>query len=404
MFIKAVKGDLFLGEIGSPMLGEKRESVLLVGDALEALSAKIMRKRNVRLAALYELEEAEKKARDAEAVGLDALSVRNVLYETVFLVEVADAIENEVMDEDEMRMSEVRGGDARTDALQKKLFERQLERQRAYEAMQAKRVRVQAISEMADKDAKDAVSAVAKSKRRKKTISRLPLSWGEKCEVGYELDVHRRLLKGALESRPLAKGGGIYIYNKNDGRKKPEKKKPVVAPVGEVDCEDGGKYVGQLSEGKWHGQGRFTSAEGDTYEGEWREGKRHGSGTFTSFEGDSESGTWKEDKMHGQGTVVWATGDIYVGEFRYGKKCGQGSLTHGNGERYVGQYASDLKNGQGTYYWSDGSKYEGRFTDSKMNGVGLVTFGDGAVYAGSKVWNLVTPSEMHRKLADERER
>ena len=49
-----------------------------------------------------------------------------------------------------------------------------------------------------------------------------------------------------------------------------------------INYSDGGKYVGEVSNGVRHGQGSYTYADGRRkYVGEWKDGKRHGQGTFT---------------------------------------------------------------------------------------------------------------------------
>jgi hypothetical protein len=37
-------------------------------------------------------------------------------------------------------------------------------------------------------------------------------------------------------------------------------------------------YIGQVLNGKRHGQGKLTNSIGQIYEGNWLQGKRHGTG------------------------------------------------------------------------------------------------------------------------------
>jgi hypothetical protein len=74
-----------------------------------------------------------------------------------------------------------------------------------------------------------------------------------------------------------------------------------------------GEYVGEFTQGMFHGQGTFTHANGDKYVGESKYGEIAGLGTFYSLADNH----WKGDK--------------YVGEFREGKFHGQGAYTFANG-------------------------------------------------------------------------
>ena len=59
----------------------------------------------------------------------------------------------------------------------------------------------------------------------------------------------------------------------------------------------GRKYVGQYKNHKKHGQGTYKYANGDKYVGSWKKGLRHGKGIFTYANGKVEEGTWKKDKL-----------------------------------------------------------------------------------------------------------
>jgi tetratricopeptide (TPR) repeat protein len=67
----------------------------------------------------------------------------------------------------------------------------------------------------------------------------------------------------------------------------------------EINYPDGGKYVGDVVNGKRHGQGTFTWPNGHRYEGEW-----------------------KDDNMHGQGAMFHPDGGKHVGEYIDNKATG----------------------------------------------------------------------------------
>ncbi len=51
-------------------------------------------------------------------------------------------------------------------------------------------------------------------------------------------------------------------------------------------------YVGELVNGKRHGQGTGTLTDGKKYFGEWAHGSRHGQGTTTWPDGQRYVGEW----------------------------------------------------------------------------------------------------------------
>ena len=47
----------------------------------------------------------------------------------------------------------------------------------------------------------------------------------------------------------------------------------------------GSKYVGEIKDGKYNGQGTVTFASGEKYDGEWKDGKYNGQGTLFASNG-----------------------------------------------------------------------------------------------------------------------
>ena len=146
---------------------------------------------------------------------------------------------------------------------------------------------------------------------------------------------------------------------------------------GTVTGTDGGKYVGEVRDGKASGQGTRTWSNGDKYVGEWRNDKHHGQGTYTSADGKKYVGEYRDGKPNGQGTFTLPDGTKYVGEYRDGKPHGQGTYTSADGKKYVGEYRDGKPNGQGTYTWPNGDKYVGEWRDEVYHGQGRLTFADG---------------------------
>jgi hypothetical protein len=112
----------------------------------------------------------------------------------------------------------------------------------------------------------------------------------------------------------------------------------------EGDKNAGDKYVGEIKDNKWNGQGVFTFTNGSKYTGQWKDGMYDGQGTFT-----------------------YANGDKYVGQFKDNKKNGQGTFTFANGNKYVGQFQDDKYGGFGTFYNANGSiNQQGLWRDNKF--------------------------------------
>jgi uncharacterized caspase-like protein len=124
----------------------------------------------------------------------------------------------------------------------------------------------------------------------------------------------------------------------------------VVGPVyGETLQLWGGTYVGEVVNGRLHGQGTWTHPDGRKYVGEHKDGTLHGQGTYTWASGNKYIGEFKDGKQHGQGTITWSNGDKYAGEFKDGKRHGQGTITWSNGDKYAGEFKDGNRTGQGTW-------------------------------------------------------
>ena len=89
-------------------------------------------------------------------------------------------------------------------------------------------------------------------------------------------------------------------------------------------------------------------------------------GTYEYGEGDKYIGEVINGKPHGEGTYLYANGDKYVGEFVNDKRHGQGTYTWASGDKYVGGYFNDQRQGSGTFTYADGDQYIGKFIDGKF--------------------------------------
>ena len=116
--------------------------------------------------------------------------------------------------------------------------------------------------------------------------------------------------------------------------------------------ETGSQYVGELQNGRMHGQGTYTYVSGAQYIGDWKDDKRHGQGTVTTPDGGQYVGAWRDGKMHGQGTMTAPDGGQYVGDWKDNKRHGQGTYTLAAGWKQKGyfmdgDYVPDICEGMG---------------------------------------------------------
>ena len=118
--------------------------------------------------------------------------------------------------------------------------------------------------------------------------------------------------------------------------------------------EDGSVYVGDLTDGKRHGQGTHLPFEGDRYRGEWANDQKSGQGRLIYNDGSIYEGSFLNDVPEGQGVRTFeseAFGYKYSGTFAAGKQAGRGEEQKRNGkviEVYKGEFHDGKRNGKGT--------------------------------------------------------
>jgi V8-like Glu-specific endopeptidase len=162
-----------------------------------------------------------------------------------------------------------------------------------------------------------------------------------------------------------------------------------------INYDNGDRYVGDVSNGVFHGYGTYTFGkgqwEGDKYVGQYKNGKKHGHGTYTYANGEKYIGEYRDELKSGQGTETFLDGSKYVGEFKDDKKHGQGTYTAANGFKYVGEFKDNRQEGYGTYIYPDGTKFVGEWENVSMSGQGTHTSPDGTKFVGEwknrKRWN-----------------
>ena len=104
----------------------------------------------------------------------------------------------------------------------------------------------------------------------------------------------------------------------------------------------GGRYAGDLVEGKPHGQGFLMSYNGEIYDGQFEDGLRHGKGRIIYKDGSEFEGVFDGDVRHGKGKMRDANGDVFDGMFQDDVKEGPGVFRYVTGEEFKGDWKEDI--------------------------------------------------------------
>ena len=148
----------------------------------------------------------------------------------------------------------------------------------------------------------------------------------------------------------------LYIQNKEVlgvvKRRRKEQK------VGTGAKEKTATYEGKYNkDGKYHGQGTYTTTTGDKYVGEFKDGKIHGQGTSTFTNGDKYVGEHKDGVRHGRGTSTYASGTVEEGLWENGELVSESTkpkILHGQIKRKIAPFVDRILDAQdpdtpGTY-------------------------------------------------------
>lgn len=136
--------------------------------------------------------------------------------------------------------------------------------------------------------------------------------------------------------------------------------------------EDTKQATGQSTQnsGSSSTSGKETYEDGSYYVGQLRNGKRHGDGVWNS-EAEQYTGQWVDDQRDGKGRQVWTDGRTYDGQFHVGKFHGRGRMEWHMKDGlmvYEGEYMEDMKHGNGRYAWPDNRVYDGQWYRGQRSG------------------------------------
>ncbi|CAE7543585.1 PIP5K1 [Symbiodinium sp. CCMP2456] len=130
-------------------------------------------------------------------------------------------------------------------------------------------------------------------------------------------------------------------------------------------------YVGEFESGRFHGQGELRHACGEQSRGQFKNGHLHdGHGIRILPDGTWFLGDIVEGKYHGEGWLKLPTSWEYQGTFEQGLFEGQGTKTLPDGEQYTGQFRQGKYHGVGRLILPTGAKYNGQFVKGEFHGEG----------------------------------
>lgn len=166
--------------------------------------------------------------------------------------------------------------------------------------------------------------------------------------------------------------GGKYYGNVVNGKLEGE---------GEIIWENGSRQVGVFKDGLLNGEGEYWGADNSHYIGHYSQGLSDGKGIFKYHDGTTYEGEFKNNVLHGEGVLTTSYGDVYTGEF-------EGNDFHGEGV-YVGRngtYKGNFESGEivsGQHNSNFGVIYNGEFKDWTYHGKGRYKMADGSIYIGT---------------------
>ena len=87
---------------------------------------------------------------------------------------------------------------------------------------------------------------------------------------------------------------------------------------------EGRVYLGEILDGRPHGEGRMIWPSGAVHTGTWVDGTRHGAGTYRESGSVTYVGEFRDGECAGNGWLTWPDGRSYDGAWRAGMRHGDG--------------------------------------------------------------------------------
>ena len=160
---------------------------------------------------------------------------------------------------------------------------------------------------------------------------------------------------------------------------------------------DGGKYIGELSNGVLQGFGEIEWPNGTRFEGQFENGEFHGEGQMEFINGQSYTGEFSHGEITGYGTFIYDDNSYYKGEMLNGLMNGSGTFVEKGGE-YTGQLKDNLFHGSGSYSHENGDGYSGMYQQGRYHGKGVFTYSSGEQFSGDFDKGAFTGQGLHKSI------
>ncbi len=121
---------------------------------------------------------------------------------------------------------------------------------------------------------------------------------------------------------------------------------------------------------------------GDVYEGNVVDGMFHAEGKYTSHKGWVYEGYFAFDEANGHGKITYADGAVYTGHVRAYMPDGYGKLEDPDGSVRRGCWKNGIMHGLCSHYFANGDVYHGELDNGNYTGIGLYIFKNGGKEAG----------------------
>ena len=117
-------------------------------------------------------------------------------------------------------------------------------------------------------------------------------------------------------------------------------------------------------------------------------------------------------KAHGEGKMIFPNGAVQIGMFSYGAAYATGSYLQPDGTSFIGKYSAGERSGFGVENFKNGDKFLGYWSENKRNGPGRMIFRSGetreGIWIGAKLFieqvvrlpdesTIVPPRDITRK-------
>ena len=145
---------------------------------------------------------------------------------------------------------------------------------------------------------------------------------------------------------------------------------------------DGGRYRGDVIDGRLQGPGRLDYSDGSYYQGLFKDGQFNGPGEWRGKQGERYNGEFHNGDFHGQGSLTYSDGSRYEGGFANGTPHGEGHLTSSDLE-YRGEFSKGLYSGHGTLQWRTGASFQAQFKHGEPHGQGVLVDAEGNEFIGT---------------------